>query len=129
MGDRHRAYLDEESTSINKTKRKKMKKENLLNIELGTAVVDTSAGEVKMKELTTSDRETYELSLQRGTAKNLKATLISKSVITDEGSRMFGDDEIAKISQMPSSVSEKIFNAILVLNGMAENSEEEAVKK
>ena len=106
-----------------------MTKEELLKITLATAVVAVGDSKLTIKELTTSDREQYEMTVVKSTSKNLKALLIVKSVITDDGNRMFGDDEINTVSQMPSSLTEALFNQILILNGMADGSLEDAEGK
>ena len=102
-----------------------LKKDDLLGLGLAEKIVELPTGEVKIKEFTTSDREAFELmamKMKEGGAKNMKAKLISISVITEGGSRMFGDDEIGKISQMPSKVTELLFNEILELNGMGDGA-------
>jgi len=100
-----------------------LSKSDLLAIKLETREVKLSQGSVLIKEFTASDREGFELlalNMTKGKgAKNMKAKLISVSVVNEQGGRVFGDDEVAQISQMPSRVTEEIFNEILSLNGMA----------
>lgn len=98
-----------------------LKKEDLLGLTLAEKIVELPTGEVKIREFTTADREKFEvlaMNTQKGSAQNMKAKLIAISVMNDAGTRMFGDDEVAKIAQMPSSTTELLFNEILTLNGM-----------
>ncbi len=101
-------------------------KTQLLSIGQQTKTVKLDQGELLIKEFTTSDREKFEvlaMKMQKsGEAKNMKAKLISISVINDNGSRFFGDDEIEKIAQMPSTITETLFNEILAINGMANDA-------
>ena len=106
-----------------------LNKEALLGIKLKTNTVELSEGSVIIREFTTSDREKFELlalKAQEGQAKNLKAQLIVISLVNENGSRVFGDDEVDKISQMPSTVTEKLFNSILELNSMNSDAVEVA---
>lgn len=99
-----------------------LNKAALLGISLKTRSVKLETGTVLIQEFTTSDREKFEvlaMDMQKGKAKNLKAQLIAISVMSENGSRMFGDTDIDQITQMPSTVTEKLFNEILSLNGMA----------
>lgn len=108
-----------------------LNKEDLLGVVLATKVVKLKTGSVMIKEFTTSAREEFELmamKMSTGGAKNMKAKLIAISCINENGTRLFGDDEVGKISQMPSSITEVLFNAILEINGMATDSLEEAGK-
>ena len=99
-----------------------LNKEDILGIKLKTKTVELDQGEVCIKEFTTSDREKFEMLAikmsKSGAAKNMKAKLLAISIVKEDGGRMFGDDEIGKISQMPSKVTELLFNEILELNGM-----------
>jgi len=98
-----------------------IKKEDLFKIQLKTKVVDLGAGSISIKEFTTSAREQFEMlavKMQKGSAKNMKAKLIAMSCINDNGTRYFGDDEIDKISELPSNITEILFNEILEINGM-----------
>ena len=96
-------------------------KQDLFNIQLATKIVKLPQGEIIIKEFTTAGREQFEmmaLKMQDGKAKNMKAKLIAMSCVKEDGNRMFGDDELAKISELPSKITELIFNAVLDLNGM-----------
>jgi len=102
-----------------------LNKDDLLGLKTATKKVKLPTGEVTIKEFTTSDREAFELmamNMSKGGAKNMKAKLISISVVTADGNRMFGDDEVGKIAQMPSKVTEQLFTEILALNGMGEDA-------
>ena len=106
-----------------------LNKTELLRIALKTEEVKLDQGSLKIQEFTTSDREAFEIfamKMNTGKVKNLKAKLIVISVVEDRGSRMFGDDEIGTVSQLPSTITEKLFNAILKLNGMGAASFSEA---
>ena len=101
-------------------------KAQLLSIGLKTKTIKLDQGELLIKEFNTSDREKFEVMAmdisKGGDSKNMKAKLISISLINEDGGRYFGDDEIDKISQMPSTITQLLFDEILSLNGMAEDS-------
>lgn len=107
-----------------------LSKEQLLGARLKRKKVKVAGGEILIQEFTTSDRETFELLAMKmtkgGEAKNMKAKLISLSIIKEDGKRYFGDDEIGAISQMPSTITETLFNEILAINGMANDALEVA---
>lgn len=103
-------------------------KKDLFSISLKREIVTLDQSELLIQELTTSQREEFELlamDLNNSKAKNMKSKLISVSVINEDGSRFFGDDEVEKIAMLPGSITEKIFNAVLKINGMGENILEE----
>lgn len=102
-----------------------LNKNDLFSYQLKTKIVQLENGEVMIKEFTTASREQFEMlavKMQSGAAKNMKAKLISMSCVNEDGSRIFGDDEIDKISQMPSSITEVLFNEILNINGMGSDA-------
>jgi len=106
-----------------------IKKEDLFNTQLKTKVVEIAGGSIKIKEFTTSAREQFEMlavKMQSGKAKNMKARLIVTSCINDNGTRYFGDDEIDKVAELPSNITEKLFNEILSINGMGADAIGEA---
>lgn len=100
-----------------------LNKAELLAISLKTKEVKLESGTVTIREFTTSDREAFEMLAMKmskdNNSKNMKASVIVKSIINKEGTRVFGDDENGLISQMPSTITQKIFNEILEINGMA----------
>lgn len=100
-----------------------LNKNDLLNIGLKRKEVKLENGSVLIREFTTADREKFEvlaMSVQSGTTqKSMKASIIAISLINKDNTRVFGDDEIGKISELPSTVTEAIFNEILEINGMA----------
>ena len=103
-----------------------LNKDDLLGVGLKTKAINVGAGEVLIREFTTADREKFEvLAMQMSSgkgAKNMKAKLIAISLVNEQGGRVFGDDEINKIAMMPSTITEKIFNEVLELNGMADDA-------
>jgi len=96
-------------------------KNDLFSIELATKVVQLPQGEIMIKEFTTAGREQFEmmaLKVQDGNTKNMKAKLIAMSCVNETGGRIFGDDELGKISEIPAKTTEILFNEILSINGM-----------
>lgn len=107
-------------------------KDDLLNKQLDTRIVNIDGDEFLIKEFTTSDREDFEILAMKMQStvqpKNMKAKLIVISLINEDRTRMFGDDEIGTVSQLPSKITQKLFDEILSLNGMAEDSIEDTIK-
>lgn len=109
-----------------------LNKAALLGIGLKTKSVKLETGTVLIQEFTTADREKFEvlaLGMRTGKSKNFKSQLIAISVMGENGSRMFGDTDIDQITQLPTTVTQPIFDQILVLNGMDEEAEDIEVKK
>ncbi len=100
-----------------------LNKNDLLSIGLKRKEVDLDTGTVLIREFTTADREKFEvlaMGMQEGSGKkNMKANIIAISLINKDNTRVFGDDEIGKIAELPSTITEVIFNAVLDINGMA----------
>lgn len=106
-----------------------LNKDQLLAIGLKQKTVKLEQGELIIREFNTSEREKFEMmamDVQKGKSKNMKAKLIAVSVITASGGRYFGDDEIDKIAGLPSSITEKLFDEILAINGMSNDALEVA---
>jgi len=109
-----------------------MLKDDLLGIGFKTEVVKIGKLELPIKELDTASREKLELKIldiQKNGVGSITAIAISISLMNEEGSRMFGDDEHAKITAMPSNITETLLQAILKINGMGETALEEEVGK
>jgi len=102
-----------------------LNKNDLLSIVAKREVVSLEIGDVIIREFLTSDREQFEKMALNASGDGLsimKSKMVAVSLINEDGHRLFGDDEIASISSMPSGVVETIFEAIVELNGMGESS-------
>jgi len=100
-----------------------LSKDLLFKTAFKTKKVTVSGGTITIREFTTADREQFEKYVSGDKiGPSIKAKLIVMSTINENGSNFFGDDDIDKISQLPSTLTESLFTQILKLNEMNPNS-------
>lgn len=90
---------------------------------------------VLVQELDGAARDAYDASLfeQRRNRvvmqlEHATAKLVVLSVVNEDGSRRFGDDEIPRISKLPARVLKRIADAAKELSGISDDDLEEAAE-
>jgi len=90
-------------------------------------------GTVRIREMSGHDRDAYEASLrkQRGSeiimdSANMRAKLVARSVVGDDGELMFTAHEVGALGNCSAVALNRIWLAALRLNGMSEDAAEEA---
>lgn len=89
-------------------------------------------GSVLVRALTALERDRFEASVIQGSGKNAKvklenarAKLASLTVVDENGNRLFGPNDVTKLSQKSASALNKIFNVAARLSGITEEDMEE----
>jgi hypothetical protein len=89
-------------------------------------------GAVNVRELTGSERDTFEASivdLQTGAvsdnAENVRAKLVARTVIDDAGERLFTSDDVVELGKLSAAGLSRVYNVAARLSGItAEDLEE-----
>lgn len=90
-------------------------------------------GEVRVKPLTLSMQEQWEREIlsEEGAMRediSIKASLIVKTVVDEEGRLIFNSDDIQAISELPAAPMNKLFTAAQELNNVTQDDIEELKK-
>lgn len=104
-----------------------------LNTE--TVSVPEWGGDVVIRELTGSERDTFEQTTYVRNGKNfevnmkdMRARLCSMCIVDADGKRMFSDGEIKSLSGKSSRALDRVFSACSKLNGLGKDDQDELSK-
>lgn len=87
--------------------------------------------DVRLMEMSAADRESYERMILRVNAEsnkvetnltNLRAKMVSISVVDEEGRRVFSDEDVIALSLKHHEAIRRIYNQAAILNRMAEET-------
>lgn len=89
-------------------------------------------GTVRVRMMTGAERDAFEESLSRTKGKsvranlaNLRARLVARTVVGEDGKRLFTDAEAGVLGQKSAAALDRVFDAARKLNGMTEKDVEE----
>lgn len=89
-------------------------------------------GTVRVRMMTGAERDAFEESLSRTKGKsvktnlaNLRARLVAKTVVNEQGKRLFTDAEAGVLGQKSAAALDRVFEAARRLNGMTEQDVED----
>lgn len=86
-------------------------------------------GTVRMRGLTSAERDQFELEVQRimekGGSLVLRARIVARCLVDDEGKRLFADAEIEKLAQKSGVVLDRLFWVAMRLSGIGQESMQE----
>jgi hypothetical protein len=92
-------------------------------------------GSVLVRGLTGQERDAYEATIMRlnGTNAqmnlvNARAKLVARSIIDEEGNRLFGDDDVALLAKKSAAALERVFNVAQRLSGLTSSDLDELAK-
>lgn len=92
-------------------------------------------GSVRISVMSASDRDSYEASTFKMVGKevkpdmtNARAKLVSRCAIDEDGKLLFTTAEVEKLGKKSASALDRLVNAARRINGMGEESIEDAVK-
>jgi hypothetical protein len=92
-------------------------------------------GTVRVRALTGTERDAFESSMyqQRGknmvrNAANIRAKLVARSVVDDEGERIFSDQDVSALGKKSAAALDRIFEVAAKLSRINEDDVEEMGK-
>jgi hypothetical protein len=97
-----------------------------------TVTVPDLGGDVILQEMSGTQRDAWEQSLQsrdkQGNLVNARAKLVVATLVNEDGTRMFSDDDVDCVGEIPFSVLDRICDVALRLNHLRPQDVEEAKK-
>jgi len=86
-----------------------------------------------LRVMTARERDAYDMSqgdplTRKVNLEHITARLLVRCLCDEEGERLYADDELDQIGNMPSTVTEPLFNECRRINGMTAAAVEDAVK-
>lgn len=111
-------------------KKKVLSKADFMQLKTSVKSVEIpELGEVFIKVMTAAEREGLETQMKEQLDKNgIRATIFVYSVCNEDGVLEFGDDDLEKVKNFPSSIVSKIYNESSKLNGLDDEAKEAAAK-
>jgi len=101
-----------------------MKKDALLNPELRIETVEIDRiGAVNLREMTAKDMADYLSKAGKVPDVELQCFLIARSIVDDDGERMYKDKDTEGLMRNPAAILTKLTEAILSLNGFQDDNE------
>lgn len=105
------------------------------DIRFDTVAVPEWGGEVRLRSMTGADRDEYEqwLIAQRGpdektNIRNLRARLVSLSIVDEAGSRLFSDSDIDALGARSAAALDRVAEAAARLNALSQKDVEALAK-
>lgn len=105
--------------------------------DLETREVDVPewGGSVTVKALSGKERDAWEASLRVTRGKqtaadtsNIRAKLVARALIGDDGERLFSDQDIAALGDKSALVLDRLFDVIAEMSGLSNKADEDAEK-
>lgn len=91
---------------------------------------------VIVRELSGSDRDEWEMSLveidangkRQVTRENARANLVARSIVDDEGNRVFADADVAALGRKSGKVLDRLYDIAVEISGIGPKAVEAAEK-
>ncbi len=117
----------------------RLSKEDILKAaDRGTEEVEVPewGGSVLVQGMTGRERDAYEVSLrdqrtgQRrpGALDNVRAKIIARCVVDDDGKRLFTDADIAALGEKSGAAIDRVFDVAARLSGMSDEDQEKMTR-
>lgn len=110
-------------------------REQLLALKIPTATVKVAglSDMVHLRGLSASERDLWEQHVfserdSKKGVKNIRASLVVRSIVDESGVRLFTDAEIDQVGSMPASVIDKLYEHCQRLSGLGMKDSEEIEK-
>lgn len=113
-------------------------REQILGAEdLETEVVDVPewGGQVLVRGMTGTERDAFEASIvemrgkqSRVDMRNIRAKLVAKSIVDEEGKLLFSDADVRALGQKSASALDRVFTAAQRVSGISDTDVEELAK-
>lgn len=89
--------------------------------------IEEWGGEVRLRSLSAADRDKFEAELaQTQDLTNLRARLVCRAIVDENGTRMFSDAEAKQLGEKNANVVNYLFEAVREMNGMDDAALENA---
>ena len=87
-------------------------------------------GDIRIREMTGAEREEWESLYTGGMAErhHIRAATVCLTAVDDEGKRLFRDDQITEIAELPARVLIRLADVAIRLSGLTPDAVEEAEK-
>lgn len=85
-------------------------------------------GDVRLRTMSGAERDSFELEYQGTNRANIRARLIAKCAVDENGKPIFSDKDVAKLGQQSALVLDRLFEAACELNGLGDHDVEEMEK-
>lgn len=100
------------------------------DFEIKTINVPEWGGDLHLRGLSSADRDAFEAELGvTNDLRNLRARLVVKALVDEQGVRLFSDDEADLLGEKSSEVMLRLFDEVRSMNGMSDEDLEEAQVK
>ena len=100
-----------------------------------TVEVSEWGGSVRVRGLTGTERDAFEDSVLQGKGKNrdinltnFRAKLVARSMVDEEGNRLFSDQEAGLLGKKSAAALQRVFDVAKRLSGMSDEDVEELTK-
>lgn len=112
-----------------------LSRDDILNYEdITTEVVEVPewGGSVRLKVLSAAERDAFEASTvttkggkQKPNLANLRARLVSRCIVDEDGNRVFESGDVARLGNKSSRALDRLFTKCQELNGFSDKDVEE----
>ncbi len=106
-----------------------------VTVQRETVYIPELKGSVIVQGMSGIERDEWEASLIRGKGKhrevntrNLRAKLVTRCVLNDDGTRMFTDEDAAALGKIGAHVLQRLFEAAQKLSGVSDEDVDELGK-
>ena len=98
------------------------------DVKIKKVEVPEWGGHVFVRSMTAIQRDDFEVRHAKGTLKNYRATIASRTICDESGALMFSEAEIAQLSQKSSGALSRIYDVAIDLSGVSEEDAQELEK-
>lgn len=116
----------------------RLSRDDILKAENPVEEVDLSglpglSGSVLVRGMTGRERDAFEISMRNertgqripGSMLNIRAKIVARCVVNDDGERLFTDADIAALGEKSGAVIDRLFDVATRLSGMSEGDARE----
>lgn len=100
--------------------------------DIVTKKINAFGGEVIISTISAQARESYEKAVidvnGKVSGSNIRARLLAVSIVDEDGTLLFNESDIKDLGKKSATEVDKLFSAILKLNGMGDDNVEEVAK-
>ena len=100
-----------------------------------TIEVEAFGGVVKLKAMTSSERDLFEQryakikNAEEGVTPNIRAFFLVHHIVGDDNKPLFGVKDVSALGEQPADEMDKLFSVCQSLSGFSDSDEEQLKKK